>query len=80
MTDILNKEPGYTNARFTTGGLAGGSGSKVLQFTINADLFPRKPEDFKRKLPPPPPPPKLAPAAPKPEEIPFDPFDVGGGQ
>lgn len=80
LTDILNKEPGYANARFTTGGLAGGSGSKVLQFTVNADLFPRKPEDFRRKLPPPPPPPKLAPAVPKPEEIPFDPFDVGGGQ
>ena len=84
LTDILNKEPGYDNARYTSGGLAPGSGSKLLQFTINADVYPRKPEDFKRKLAPPPPPAKLLPVAPKvedPAEL-FDPFGglPGGGQ
>lgn len=85
LKDILNKEPGYGNARMTTGGPAGGSGSKSLQFTVNADVFARKPTDFKRKLAAPPEPPKILPVGPKvedPNAEPFDPFNgfTGGDQ
>lgn len=84
LNDTLNKESGFGNSRMTQGGLAGGggAGSKVQQYTINAEIYPRKPEDFRRKLAPPPPPPKIEPPIPKPvdpEEF-RDPFDFGGGQ
>ena len=55
LKDVLNKETGLGNVRLTTGGLVGSSSSKVQQFTINADVFRRKPNEFSRKIPPPPP-------------------------
>ena len=79
LKDTLNKEPaGYANAQYTGGALVGGSGSKVSQFTINADLYPRRPAEFTRKLAAPPAP-KPTVIAPKEEEPVFDPFS-GGGQ
>ena len=80
LNDTLNKELGYGNARMTQGGLApgGGAGSKTQQFTINAELYPRLPGDYKRKLAAPPPPPKIVPVAPKVEEPLLDPFEGGG--
>jgi Tfp pilus assembly PilM family ATPase len=59
LNDTLSKEKGMGNVRLTIGGLVGSSGSKVQQFTINLDLFRRKPEEYSRKIPPPPPPPKV---------------------
>ena len=74
LADILNREkPGYANVRYTTGGLAG-TGTKVSQFTLNADVYPRRPEDFKRRLDAPP---KTALKPDKPEESPIDVFDIG---
>ncbi len=80
LNDTLNKELGYGNARMTQGGLApgGGAGSKTQQFTINAELYPRLPGDFKRKLAAPPLPPKTVPVAPKVDEPLLDPFEGGG--
>ncbi len=76
LKDTLNKEPGYGNAKLSTGGLAGGGASKVQQFTINADLFPKKPDDYVRKITPA----KLAaPFEPKPDVPLIDPFDLSGG-
>ena len=76
LKDTLNKEPGYGNAKLSTGGLAGGSASKVQQFTITADLFPKKPADFRRTITPA----KVAaPVEPKPDVPLLDPFDLSGG-
>ena len=76
LKDTLNKEPGYGNAKLSTGGFAGGGSSKVQQFTINADLFPKKPADYVRRITPA----KLAaPVEPKPDVPLIDPFDPSGG-
>jgi hypothetical protein len=79
LKDTLNKESGLGNVRLTTGGLVGSANSKVQQFTINADVFKRKPEEFSRRIPPPPPPPKV-PEPEKPAEVPGeDPLAVPEG-
>jgi len=82
LKDTLNKESGLGNVRLTTGGLVGSANSKVQQFTINADVFRRKPEEFSRRLPPPPPPPKepeKVPEVPMPEQVVGSPVPVEGG-
>ena len=76
LKDTLNKEPGYGNAKLSTGGLAGGSSSKVQQFTITADLFPKPPDKYDRRITPA----KVAsPVEIKPDVPLIDPFDSSGG-